>query len=203
MISPRSTAWWRSRWVEAGHAALTGPTPTSTLGSTTTAGGSTSSRWKTSLSIGAADTSTSQHPEGGGLGSMGALGSQSTAATSIRSSVVLTAVIEIRGQQLPPLLLSATQRPVRVGLEHRDCLCLGVAEVTVTIFAIERLIAFTSENLIQLRQSMRTIRPFIESVTWTHQLINEPAENVRWTRRAFVRLREHQLQDVCHPSVSS
>ena len=68
-------------------------------------------------------------------------------------------------------------------------------------FRVEGLEIFASENRVQLGKRFRSLRPLVRRVTWTHQVIYDATEDLRWMRWAVMRLREHRLKNIGHPAM--
>ena len=92
-----------------------------------------------------------------------------------------------------------------MGIGGKDGHGLGadMPEVAVVVLAIERLETFAAKYLIELRERPRTVGPFVEPISWAHQLVDEAAEDL-WRAVGFVvRFGQHLFQHICHPAVAS
>lgn len=73
----------------------------------------------------------------------------------------------------------------------------------MVVFAVERFETLAAENLVELRQCTRTVWAFVESVRWTHELVDEATEDRGRMVRAVVGFSQHLLQYVSNPTVAS
>lgn len=73
----------------------------------------------------------------------------------------------------------------------------------MTVVSTEGLEAFTDKYLAEQAKRLRPVRPLIEGISGTHQIVDEPTEGLRRLSRAVVRLGQPHSKNIGHPTVPS
>ena len=61
--------------------------------------------------------------------------------------------------------------------------------------------AFTDKYSAEQAKRVRPVRPLVEGISGTHQIVDEPAEGIRRLSRAAVRLGQNDFKNIGDPTV--
>ncbi len=86
--------------------------------------------------------------------------------------------------------------------ELRGRLRPNVAQVAVPVFGVEGSEALKLQDLVDLGESTEPLAPLVERVPRVQEVVNQAAEQLRRPMWPVVRLVEHLLENVGHPTMS-